>query len=1214
MKKILLSIAVICCLFSQTKAQTKIVNDTAMHPYWIEMMQDPSANFYDVQRAFNTYWAGKSPGKSSGWKQFKRWEYKMQFQIDEQGNRLPQDQVYKNVLQFKSQKNTTSSANWTNIGPIDLPVNAGTGQPNGMGRVNAVGFHPSNPQIIFAGAPQGGLWKSEDAGNTWTPLTDGQPTLGVSSIIVDINNPDIILLGSGDRDAGDADGMGVFKSTDGGNSWQLSNNGMGTRTVGRMIQDPNEANTILAATDGGIYKSTDLGDSWQLVKAGGFKDILFKPGNSNIVYTISGGNFYKSTDNGDSFSISSSGLPSGSRGAIAVSPDNPEYVYALLSSGSMFGSLNRSTDGGDTWNTMSTSPNIFDYSCDGGGTSGQAWYDMDVAVDPNNAEYVFVGGVNTWISTNGGVDWQIKSHWYGGCGVPAVHADMHIYEINPLNNRLYDGNDGGLYFTDDLANSWTQISSGLAISQIYKIGSSATVKDLVINGYQDNGTATFTPEGWKTVMGGDGMDCSIDGENPSYSYGEYYYGAIDRIYNNSNDQGNVTNSIPEEGAWVTPFALSNADAKTMFVGMKGVWRTHDVRSPAASQVQWTKISDFSGSNCNMLVQSDANPDILWVAKGSSLYMTLNANDESPSWDQLSGLPGGGDVRSIATDPNNENRIFMARGNGIYYSDDLCDSWTDITGGLPNIPMTSIVFYKNSIDGLYVGAQAGVYYKDASLDDWTLYNDGLPLSSQITELEIYYDAVSPSGDLLRASTYGRGLWETSMFQGILSPDFVADQTTIPSGCAVQFTDLTTGVPTSWIWTFDGGTPATSNEQNPSVIYANNGVFSVSLEVTNDNGSQTITKEDYINVEAGLNPEIHFTADQQYFCPGEAMLVHFQDESLYCPSAWNWSFSPDTYQFIDGTDATSQNPVVEFTTEGNYSITLVVTNSNGSSDETVADYIRTGGAPLPYYEDFEEGSVESSGWEIVNEDGGETWETQSISGNGGEQAMGIRFRDYVNFGARDRLISPIIELGEIPAELSFQHAYAQYYPQYTDSLIVLISTDCGDSWTRLLAKGEDGNGIFATHPQMNDEFIPNTADDWCGSGWGSDCYSIDLSAYTNQAAVKIAFESYNMRGTTLFIDHVLVDQMIGTEDLDEAVSGIEISPNPNHGDFKLSAHKNIVHANIEIYNPLGQLVFSKTGTSLRKQESLQINLKAQSKGVYLVKINSGGEAWESRFIVE
>lgn len=1210
MRKLVLSFLAIIFSIGFSVAQ----NDTANYPYWIKMMQDKKANFYDVQKAFDTYWAGKSPDKSSGWKIFKRWEYMMQFKIDEKGYRYPADHFYNEVMKFKAQKGVASDANWVNLGPINLPQNTGTGQPNGMGRVNAIAFHPTDEDIIYAGAPQGGLWESEDGGQSWTVLTDDQPTLGVSSIIVSNNNSDIILIGSGDRDAGDSEGMGVFKSTDGGETWILSNDGMGNRTVGRMIQDPNNADVIIAGTDGGIYKSTDLGDSWNYVKSGNVKDVLFKPDNSNIVYGIAGSNFFKSTDNGDSFTTISINAPGGSRGAIAVSPANPDYVYALLASGSVYGSTSRSTDAGETWTIMSDSPNIFEYSCDGSGSSGQGWYDMDIAVDPENENFIYVGGVNSWTSSNGGANWQINTHWYGGCGQPSVHADMHVFEINPLNNRLYNGNDGGLYYSDNQGNSWTQISSGMAISQIYKIGSSATVKDLVINGYQDNGTATLTPTGWKTVMGGDGMDCVIDWEDPNYSYGEYYYGSISRIYNNNTDQGSIVGGISEEGAWVTPFLISHANSNTMFVGMKNVWRSTNIKANATYQVQWTNITNFGGGNCSLLEQSDANADILWAGKSSVLYMTTNANDESPVWSQISGLPGSGDIRSIATDPNDENRVFMARGNGIYYSDDLCETWSDITYNLPDIPMRSLVFYKNSLDGLYVGAEAGIYYKDASMDEWALYTEGFPLSSEVTELNIFYDAVNPSGDMLRASTYGRGLWETPMFQGELMADFNADQLEVPSGCEVQFTDQTAGVPTSWLWTFEGGTPETSTEQNPLVVYENNGVFDVTLEVTNTNGSQTLSKEDYIQVVEGIVPEVNFTANQTSFCFNDEKIVHFFDETIYCPVSWEWSFSPNSVTILGGTDANSQNPIVEFMENISYDVTLTTGNSNGESSLTKEALINSGGSIIPFYEDFESDEPLSKGWIIENEDGDISWDDYSVGGSDGERAMGIDFNSYFNFGARDRLISPVFALPDNPVELSFKHAYAQYFNQYTDSLIIYISADCGESWNRLLALGEDGNGSLATHEQTTAEFIPEVAEDWCGAGWGSDCIRIDLSEYMGMNNLKIAFETYNMRGNYLFLDDVSIDYAVGIDNISEAEQVLNIQPNPNNGNFEAYFNFEIQNAQIEIYDQLGRQVFTITNEQILKGNSYKIDLSNYPSGVYLLKVSSEKIQIEDKIIIE
>ena len=155
-------------------------------------------------------------------------------------------------------------------------------------------------------------------------------------------------------------------------------------------------------------------------------------------------------------------------------------------------------------------PNIMSWGCEGG-DGGQAWYDLDVAVDPNNKNTVFAGGVNCFKSVDGGVTWEISSHWWGDCGVPSVHADLHVLEYNPLNNRLYAGNDGGIYYTANGGTSWPEITDGLPISQVYRIGQAKTDVNKVINGYQDNGTSTYYGNNnWQTTNGGDGMECAFD--------------------------------------------------------------------------------------------------------------------------------------------------------------------------------------------------------------------------------------------------------------------------------------------------------------------------------------------------------------------------------------------------------------------------------------------------------------------------------------------------------------------------------------------------------------------------------------------------------------------------------------------------------------------------------------------------------------------------------
>ena len=392
MKLLYLRSTFLFCLFFHsgvfTDAQTVSLQsnrDTSEYPYWITMMQDPDADFSTTQNAFEQYWANRSDFQGNGWKVFKRWEYINQSRVQPNGKLPAPGYVLAEYERYRESHQTDSpSGAWTLIGPVLSPANA-TSQPNGMGRINCVAFHPSTATTFYAGSPSGGLWKTTDGGTTWTTLTEALPRLGVSSILIDPSTPSMIWIGTGDRDAGDAPGLGVYKSTDGGSTWSASNTGMGNSTVGMMIMHPTSFTTFLAATSTGIYKSLDGGATWvkKSSNSSHYKDIRFKPGDPTIVYSTASGEFYRSSNTGETWTKITSGILTGTRLVIGVSPANSSVVYLAQTSGPFVGLL-KSIDSGLNFTTQSTSPNIMDYSCNGSGTSSQAWYDLCIAVDPSN--------------------------------------------------------------------------------------------------------------------------------------------------------------------------------------------------------------------------------------------------------------------------------------------------------------------------------------------------------------------------------------------------------------------------------------------------------------------------------------------------------------------------------------------------------------------------------------------------------------------------------------------------------------------------------------------------------------------------------------------------------------------------------------------------------------------------------------------------------------
>jgi photosystem II stability/assembly factor-like uncharacterized protein len=856
--------------FAQVAKEAEL--DTVKFPYWTQMMQDPNANFHATVSAFEKYFANRERQKGDGWKVFKRWEAFWRDRLDENGIRISPTVSAMNGLAFSNGPQTEGvTGNWQQLGPMVRPVP--NGQPTGLGRVNAIEFAPNSTQTVYAGAPAGGLWKSVNRGQTWVPLTDRLPTLGVSAITVDRKNASKIYIGTGDRDADDSRGMGVWKSTDGGTSWNPISNGMGDIKVSKILVHYQDSNLLLAATERGVFRTTNGGGLWTSVGPVSVfcKDMVVKPNDSNVVYLAGAGVVYKSYDFGRTWSALTTGIGVHQHIRIAVTPANSNYLYVLAANVSSYDALYRSTDAGATFTRMSTSPNILDWSTNGSGTGGQSWYDLDIAADPEFANIIYVGGVNVWKSADGGANWNIIAHWVGA-GAPAVHADHHILEFNITDYSLWDGCDGGVYYTTNRGNSWNSVTDGLAITQSYKIGQSATNTNLVI-GNQDNGSYTLNGTNWNHTLGGDGMECAIDPTNSSYVYAEVYYGDVSRSTNGGASSQGITGSISgEEGDWVTPFEIHRSNSNVMFLGYKNLWKTSNLKANSAFQVNWRSITPTAGiapeDNIRAIDQSPVNNDILYFATGRQhLTRSDNVNATNPSWVPLSNnLPGRGRVIVIATDFRVQNRVNIIQGNRVYRSEDKGVTWTDISGNLPNVKMNTLAVDSSEGDALYLGTDGGVYYRDTNTVQWIRFSNGLPDAVAVTELEIYHSRTNRSQSLLRAGTYGRGVWQTSLFSIARFPSAqFATSTGDTVGCTgfpVTLINQSTNYPKNnrWIVTpntvsFVNGT--TSRSLHPQIIFNVPGLYSIKLIATNNLGSDSVEKINYINISNG--PQIPFGFD-------------------------------------------------------------------------------------------------------------------------------------------------------------------------------------------------------------------------------------------------------------------------------------------------------------------------------------------------------------------
>jgi PKD repeat protein len=1159
-------------------------------PGWVYMMGDMDANFYDVQKIATEYYRINSQGKGSGWKQFKRWEYFTEPRVYPTGNRINHAQIWNEISKFNASNtgnNRMLQNSWLPMGPSTSANVTGHWNP-GLGRINVIAVDPNDSNIIYIGSPSGGLWKTLDEGANWTPLTDNQPVLGVSAIAINPNNTDVLYIGTGDKDSGDNYSIGVLKSLDGGNSWNTT--GLDwtinqNRTIAKLIINSNNTDILYAATTSGLYRTTDAGVSWFKVLSGDIDDLEFKPGNPNVVYAIAPRKFYKSTDGGDTF-VETTGVPTSGRAQIAVTDDNPYYVYYFSSNNGIY----RSEDSGDSFTKMSSQPN----------QGSQAWYDLAFCVSDMDANEVHLGEINTWRSTTGGTSWTKTTNWTWNNPIGYTHCDIH--EMVFYNGTLYVGSDGLISKSTDGGNNWINLSEGLTIRQFYKIGTSKNDPYKILGGSQDNGTSVYTTNHWHEWLGADGMECIPDYTNSNIVYGTSQNGVFYKSTSGGNNGGaNITQ--PGGGNWVTPFVMHPEDPQTLFVG------SSEVKKTTNGMMSWTTISNFGMGNLNNLAIAESNGDYLYASRDDNIYRTSNGG---ASWSSISnGLPNLS-ISYIAVHPEDPLTIAVSlsgftNGEKVYTSEDGGSNWINYSSNLPNIPANCVAFGIGDINPLYVGMDVGVYYTDGNLTEWNSFMDNLP-NVIVNELEINIDA-----QLIRAATYGRGLWENTLI--IYDPQalFEADQTLIPIDCSINFNSLSQGPPQTYEWIFEGANPSTSTDKNPiDISYNTPGSWDVQLIVTNSLGSDTLLIEDYITVSATLLPEPDFMTEDSIACSDNELQLY--DLSLYCPSTWEWNFSPSTVTYLDGTNANSQNPKVSFE-PGLYTVELTTSNSIGSNSLTKVDYIQAGGKQLPFIEDFEATSLTDRGWTVENPDEQIGWEMKEVLGNNpGNKAPYMNMINYPKFGERDRMISPSLNFtGMSNLHLRFEYAYAQRYYQ-KDSLIVKISNDCGITWSRIYANGPDGSGIFATSPTNENEFEPQNSEDWCGEGYGAQCVLLDLTAWQGVPNVKIMFESYCHYGNNLYIDNVLIANNVGVSEQNLNNETFEVIPNPSDGLFNISATNITGKYDIIIRNIHGQVVWNKNYSDSQTAASYEVNLSEEAKGVYFVEIKSANKTMSQKLVIK
>ncbi len=704
----------------------------------------------ELSSAFEIYWKDKDKNaKGSGYKPFKRWETYWSYFVDENGN-LPTGKQLWDTWQTK--KNLSgkvhATSNWAAVGPFSHTA-PGNRLP-GQGRVNVIAVDPNDANVWYVGAPAGGIWKSINAGGTWTNLFDDFPQIGVSGIAIDANNSDIIYIATGDDDASDSFSVGVFKSTDGGTTWNQTglNPGNSPTSMNDIYIDPSNSNTIWVATNQGVFKTTDAAVTWSQKIAGqNIVDIKLKPGNSTIIYAVTNSSLFKSTDGGESFSaLTSTNLPATSgRFVLAVTAAAPNNVYILsakiATDDYAYQGIYKSVNEGVTFTKTANAVNLLE--------SKQAWYDLAFEVSPTNANEMYVGCLNVWKSSNGGTSFSQLNQWHTFSS-QYTHADIHM--LRYFGNRLFAGTDGGIYSSTNTGNSFTDHTEGLGISQFYRITVSQDDAAKMIGGLQDNGGFVRNNNAWSNYHGGDGMDNVIDPSNDDLIYGFTQYGGSLNISSNSGATliGSINapqnGGVTIEGEWITPLAIDKNGE--VYAGYDAVYKL--------TGNSWTKMSEEFSTNIIDLEIDPFSPNTIYISIGPQLRKSTDGGVTFTLMETFNSR-----INEIEVNNTDNNIVYVSTAvqgqRGIFKSIDGGANFTNITLNLPtNEPYFTIVHQGRHEDNpIYVGTSIGIYRLDDTLTEWEEYDTGLP-NVAVRDLDI-----SLIDEKITAATFGRGVWQSAI---------------------------------------------------------------------------------------------------------------------------------------------------------------------------------------------------------------------------------------------------------------------------------------------------------------------------------------------------------------------------------------------------------------------------------------------------------------------
>ncbi|MCB9147842.1 MAG: hypothetical protein H6641_03705 [Caldilineaceae bacterium] len=753
-------------------------------------------------------------------------------------------------------------AAWQSIGPAPmLNSHMGNQAINVAGRTLALVIDPRNSSVVYIGTALGGVWKTTNGGDSWTPVSDGQASLAIGALALDPSNPDIVYAGTGEPTTGGDNyyGAGILKSTNGGQSWTL----LGAETfagvgISRIEINPNNPQILYAASAEsliqgpnrparGVFRSTDGGQTWQdslsCADCQGASDLILDPTNPAVLYAgFYGFGIWKTVDGGDTWQRLGGGLPDPQqfqleRVMLDVHKANPSVLYAsihyLAADGQYDGPVvYKSTDAGQSWQQM----DLGNYNFCG----GQCWYSHEIAAHPTNPNGLLLGGMADYAgetlaeftirrvvvaTNNNGQNWVDLSP--GDAPSRTLHPDMHVIAFDPQNpTTVWVGNDGGVFRSTDGGATWQDRNNGLATLQFTGIGLDPKNDKILQGGMQDNNKALTIDGGatlgWTATDAGDGGFGLIDPFNSNIWYGSRFNISFQR-----NDQGatntghweQFTNGInlQDRSLFYVPFTADPSSEGVLYLGTYRVYRTADRGN------NWTPISDdltqgAFRSYVSTIAVAPTDPKTIYV--GASDGTVSVTRDGGGQWQNVTAAPLPGRYVSemvvSATDPNTAFAVFNGfnthtpgQPGHVFKTSNGGNSWLDVSANLPDIPLLSALADGFRPGTFYVGSDVGVFQTKNDGVSWEPLRDGLP-NVAVVDL-----AIGNTGATLFAATHGRSVFKLALDSTGAQPTPVSGQRTQLHLPIVKNRDQTAATPTPTRTPTPTATPVPTNTPTPTL---------------------------------------------------------------------------------------------------------------------------------------------------------------------------------------------------------------------------------------------------------------------------------------------------------------------------------------------------------------------------------------------------------------